>query len=62
MLKGTIFLPFGKYRGIDIEDIPDSYLIFLLESDWFGKKYKHLVKKLDEEISFRDKWDKHING
>ena len=60
MVTETNSLPFGRYEGIDISDVPDSYLIYLLESDWFDKKYPHLVKKLDEEIAYRDKWDKHI--
>jgi len=51
---------FGKYKGKDIEAIPSSYLKFLLESDWFDKKYPDLVKEMDKELKYRNDWNKHF--
>ncbi len=51
---------FGKFRNKDIEDVPDSYLVWLLETDWFDKKFPALVKPIDEELKYRNKFDKHI--
>ena len=51
---------FGKYKGKDIEDVPSSYLKYLLESDWFDKKYPDLVKEMDKELKYRNDWNKHF--
>ena len=48
-------LYFGKFLGFDIEEIPDSYLNWLLETNWFDKKYPQLVKPIDEELKYRQK-------
>ncbi len=53
---GTRKMPFGKYKGKAIEDLPTSYL-------------KWMVEKLDDddfideaaaELAFRDKYDTHF--
>lgn len=54
-------LPFGMFRDTDIEDVPDSYITWLLETDWFDKKFPQLVKPLDEELKYRQKWGYKIN-
>jgi len=53
-------LPFGNYKGKDIEDIPTDYLKWLLETDWFDKKYPELVDEIETELKYRDDWDKHF--
>jgi len=30
-------IPFGKHRGLDMEDIPANYLKFISEQDWITK-------------------------
>jgi len=54
-------LYFGKFLGFDIEEIPDSYLNWLLETNWFDKKYPQLVKPIDEELKYRQKWGIKVN-
>lgn len=60
--KGSMMsvLTFGKYKDKDIEDIPDHYLKWLIVQSTFEGKYPDLVKEIDKEIAYRDKWDKHI--
>jgi len=53
-------LPFGNHKGQDIESIPSDYLKWLLESDWFDKKYPELVEEVEDELKYRDDWDKHF--
>ncbi|MCE5256547.1 MAG: DUF3820 family protein [Spirochaetaceae bacterium] len=52
-------MPFGKYKGIDIVDIPSSYLRWCCLQDWF-EKYRGLLKAIDEELKFRDKRGCHF--
>jgi len=42
-------MPFGKYKGTYIEDLPYSYLTWLLEQSWFEKQYKFLMIECNEE-------------
>lgn len=35
MAKSLFTLPFGRYCGRDIEDLPRSYLEWLTEQKWF---------------------------
>lgn len=53
-------MPFGKYKGIDIVDIPSSYLKWCCLQDWFEEKYRGLLKAIDEELKFRDKRGLHF--
>lgn len=53
-------MPFGKYKGIDIVDIPSSYLRWCCLQDWFEERYKGLLKAIDEELRFRDKRGCHF--
>ena len=41
-------MPFGKYKGQPIEDVPDSYLLWLYENGkCFGDFKKYLEENLD---------------
>lgn len=53
-------LTFGNYNGQDIESVPSDYLKWLLESDWFEKKYPELVEEIDTELAYRTDWNKHF--
>ncbi len=53
MSEGTAVLPFGKYRGCTIGEVPDSYLNYLSETDWFEKKYPKLQEAINAEMEYR---------
>ena len=53
-------LPFGAYKGEDIEDVPSGYFRWLLKQDWFNDKFPGLSNLVVKEMDWRDKWDKHI--
>jgi uncharacterized protein (DUF3820 family) len=53
-------IPFGKYRGQDIVDVPSSYLKWCCLQDWFEERYRSLLKSIDEELKFRDKRGCHF--
>lgn len=55
---GTI--AFGKYKGEDIEDIPDSYLNWIKGEAWFKAKEPKLCDAIKTELAYRDKFDLHI--
>lgn len=58
MAESTWILPFGKrYKNYCIEDVPSSYLEFLLEQDWFCEKFEDKIKLVEEELKFRNKFD-----
>lgn len=48
-------VPFGKYMGLDIVDVPSSYLRWLCLQYWFEQRYPKLLKAVDEELKFREK-------
>ena len=53
-------MPWGKFKGKDIHDLPSSYLLWIAEnvnedSD-FNKK---IVKEVDQEYSHREKYNTH---
>jgi uncharacterized protein (DUF3820 family) len=54
--------PFKKHKGSDIEDIPDSYLQWLLEQDWLCEKYKNVIPIIEKELRFRITHDRHVAG
>jgi len=53
-------ISFGKFKGIDIEDVPDSYLQWISGEDWFKKKNVELCKNIKKELEYREKFDLHI--
>lgn len=57
------YLPFGMSQNQNktIGELPDSYLRWLLETNWFEKEYPNYVKDCDEELIWRTKWNTHIN-
>lgn len=58
MSDGTTVMPFGKYRGKTIEEIPSSYL------RWISNDCKtasdDLIEEADNELSFRDNHRTHF--
>ena len=53
-------IPFGKHEGKTIEEIETNYLIWLLGQEWFKEKFEELFAAVDQEINYRDKFDKHF--
>lgn len=62
MAESLWTLPFGKHKGEDIEDIPDSYLSWLLDSEWFEKRYPYRIKAVEQELAYREQTGRHIDG
>jgi uncharacterized protein (DUF3820 family) len=55
--KNSHIISFGNYAGEYIEDVPDDYVSWLLEQDWFEEKYPKLfeiAEKLLDEQGLRD--------
>jgi len=50
-------MPFGKYKGKDIVDIPSSYLKWLAKQDWVDGP---LGKAVEEELRFRTARNLHF--
>ena len=53
-------IPFGKFKNQDIEDIPDSYLEWIIGEDWFKEKFKNIHTIIKKELEYREKFDMHI--
>lgn len=53
-------IPFGRYKGTDVVDVPSSYLRWLCLTDDIDKRYPRLIKAADEELKFRDKRGCHF--
>jgi uncharacterized protein (DUF3820 family) len=53
-------LPFGKYKGQEIETVPDSYLHWCLEQDWFCEKFPDKLDDLNQELQYRVDFEKQI--
>lgn len=52
-----IRFPFGKYDGVLIADVPNSYLNWILEQDWFFQKYDEVKYQVVIEMEYRKKFD-----
>lgn len=52
-------MPFGKYVNKDMEDIPSSYLRWLID-DLDEQKNADLIEAADEELAFRDAHGGHF--
>jgi len=55
MSEADTIMPFGKHRGEPIHSIERSYLEFLLEQDWFEKKFPELCKDVEAHLTRRDR-------
>lgn len=55
-------MPFGKHGPKDgkpgtlICDLPDSYLIWILDQDWLYKKFPKLAEQIVIEHKYRNRW------
>lgn len=45
-------MPFGKYKGQDVEDVPTGYLLWLLEN---GNNVPiSLIKEMENQLNLRE--------
>ena len=61
-----IILPFGKFKGESLEDVPNYYLTSLLEvldEDLTANpKLNNLISEIEKEIKYREQFDIFISG
>jgi hypothetical protein len=53
-------ITFGKFKGKDIEDVPDSYLEWVGGEQWFKDGYPLLGANIKKELEYRDRFNLHI--
>jgi hypothetical protein len=51
-----MIMPWGRYKGKDMEDMPSSYLRWLSDNCDDNK----IRKEAEDEYNFREKWNTHI--
>lgn len=52
-----IKIPFGKHKGELLADIPNSYLNWLLDQEFFETKFKPIWEMAKQEIAYRNKFN-----
>lgn len=57
VVQSMYILPFGKHKGEDIEQVPTSYLHWMLDQEWIEEKFPKLYKAAETESNFRDTWE-----
>jgi uncharacterized protein (DUF3820 family) len=55
-LRPLLEMPFGKHKGQHIEEVPTSYIRWLLDQDWVAEKFGDLFDASLIEIEFRKMW------
>lgn len=54
-------MPFGKYKGIPIEDVPSHYLYWFINNiDPDNGALESIINKCDEEYNWREETDNHF--
>jgi len=56
MAESLFVMPFGKFKGRDIEDLPRSYLEWLTGEKFFWEKYPDGCKAVVAELKYRDRF------
>jgi hypothetical protein len=54
-------IPFGKHKGELLADIPNSYLEWLLEQDFFEEKFHQHWLMSKKELEYRKKFNIYID-
>ncbi len=50
-------IPFGKHKGVDIEDVPTDYLKWLCGEDFFREKFSRLRETILKELKYRERFE-----
>lgn len=53
MMQTYCFVPFGKFQGAEVEEIPSRYLLWITSQAFVKTKYPDLLKGLLAEIHAR---------
>jgi uncharacterized protein (DUF3820 family) len=52
--NGLTWMPFGKYKGVRIRDIPSEYLQWIYSQEWFEDRFEKLHKETREILEARE--------
>jgi len=65
-ISDSYIMPFGKYEGDKIGDVPAKYLLWCLQQDWmkdkYPKVYQYLVNEQDTLLEEYEKDHGHAWG
>ena len=53
-------MTFGKHKDKDIEEVPDSYLRWMIDQEWAEDRYPELVEAANVELKYRSDFNKHV--
>ena len=57
MAESLWTLPFGKFKGKDIENVPIYYLNWLLTQEFMETSYPSAIPKIEKELDYRERFD-----
>jgi uncharacterized protein (DUF3820 family) len=60
MASSLWICPFRAHKGKPVEDIPEGYLQWLTEQDWFCDKYKEGLKAIQIELAYRERHGSNV--
>lgn len=49
----SIYMPFGKYKGWSVDEVPSEYLYWLTAQDWFRGNYYDLYNTVADTLECR---------
>jgi len=52
---------FGKYRGLNVDEVPSDYLKWLTLQDRHEREFLDLIREAEEELVFRTTWNRHFH-
>ena len=55
-------IPFGKYKNVSVEDVPNYYLDWMLAEGFLEGVYTYLLKPVEEEVKYREQFEIFIDG
>lgn len=55
-LRPLVEMPFGKHKGCHIENVPWSYVRWMLEQEWIEEKFSLLYDACKIEDEYRKMW------
>jgi uncharacterized protein (DUF3820 family) len=49
-------IPFGEFKGVDIEDVPSDYLEWISGETWFMTREPKLYENIKKELKYRERF------